>query len=76
MAGEGIELHIGLLEAIDTGEALEACRATFSLEETTSRRSSCAGSATGVSLEGSRPQRAGSPQPGRAKLVAEHAAPS
>ena len=32
MAGEGIELHIGLLEAIDTGEALEACRATFSLE--------------------------------------------
>jgi hypothetical protein len=54
MAGEGIELHIGRLEAIDTGEALEACRATFSLEETTSRSASCAGSAIGLSLEGSR----------------------
>jgi 4'-phosphopantetheinyl transferase len=33
MAGEGIELHVGLLEAIDTDEAFEACRTPLSAEE-------------------------------------------
>jgi len=35
MAGEGIELYVGPLEAIDTEQALEACRAPLSLEERT-----------------------------------------
>jgi 4'-phosphopantetheinyl transferase len=33
MAGDGIELSVGLLEAIGTDEALEACRTALSAEE-------------------------------------------
>lgn len=33
MAGEGIELHIGLLEAAGTDKALQACRTVLSAEE-------------------------------------------